>query len=163
MSVRAFRVTGMDVDVHGDVDWHGELVEQLDWHWRGLLRPRFEGLGDEEYLWEPVPGCWSVRPDGAGGFTRDDAAPGEPRPEALAQLDEAYERWTKGVRSLDEAGLARRCGQAERLYPDAPLASLILHINRETILPQALAAWGDPQGAEIALLRDLYRARPKGS
>jgi hypothetical protein len=57
------------------------------------------------------------------------------------------------VRSLDEAGLARRCGQAERLYPDAPLASLILHINRETI----------HHGAEIALLRDLYRARPKGS
>ena len=25
-------------------------------------------LSDEEYLWEPVPGCWSVRPDGDGGF-----------------------------------------------------------------------------------------------
>ena len=25
-------------------------------------------LSDEEYLWEPVSGCWSVRPDGAGGF-----------------------------------------------------------------------------------------------
>jgi hypothetical protein len=50
---------------------------------------------------------------------------------------------------VDEAGLARRCGSAERLYPDAPLASLVLHINRETI----------HHGAEIALLRDLYRAR----
>ena len=25
-------------------------------------------LTDEEYLWEPVPDCWSVRPDAAGGF-----------------------------------------------------------------------------------------------
>ncbi|MGP3966424.1 DinB family protein [Streptomyces sp. 6N223] len=176
-----------------EIAWQRELVDQLDWHWRGLLRPRFEGLTDEECLWEPAPGCWSVRPDGAGGFTRDDVAPGEPDPEpaplttiawrmghliadilggrasrhfggppvahatwgyagtaaeALAQLDEAYERWMAGVRSLDEAGLARRCGPAERLYPDAPLAALVLHINRETI----------HHGAEIALLRDLYRA-----
>lgn len=38
------------------------LAEQLEWHWREQLRPRLEGLSDEEYLWEPVPGCWSLRP-----------------------------------------------------------------------------------------------------
>ena len=43
-----------------DIDWNRELVEQLDWHWNGHLRPRLEGLADAEYLWEPVPG-WSVR------------------------------------------------------------------------------------------------------
>jgi hypothetical protein len=48
------------------IDWSHELVEQLDWHWQNHVRPRFEGLSDEEYLWEPVPGCWSVR-------RRDDA------------------------------------------------------------------------------------------
>ena len=26
-----------------------------------MAEVRLSGLGDEEYLWEPVPGCWSVR------------------------------------------------------------------------------------------------------
>lgn len=38
-----------------------DLHEQLTWHWEAQLRPRFEGLTDEELRWEPVPGCWSVR------------------------------------------------------------------------------------------------------
>jgi len=42
------------------------LLDQLDWHWQHQLRPRLAGLGDDEYLWEPVPGCWSVRPRGTG-------------------------------------------------------------------------------------------------
>ncbi|GIG27781.1 DinB family protein [Cellulomonas marina] len=45
-------------------DRTAELLEQLTWHWEAQLRPRLDGLGDEEYLWEPVPGCWSVRPEG---------------------------------------------------------------------------------------------------
>jgi hypothetical protein len=30
------------------------------------LRPRLGGLRDDEYFWEPAPGCWSVRPRGTG-------------------------------------------------------------------------------------------------
>lgn len=26
-----------------------------------MAQVRLKGLGDDEYLWEPVPGCWSVR------------------------------------------------------------------------------------------------------
>lgn len=37
------------------------LVEQLDRHWTAQLRPRLEGLSDEEYFWEPVPGSWNLR------------------------------------------------------------------------------------------------------
>jgi hypothetical protein len=50
------------------VDWSDELHAQLDWHWQHQLRPRLDGLTDEEYLWEPVPGCWSIRgrTDGPG-------------------------------------------------------------------------------------------------
>lgn len=51
-----------------DLDLVARLHEQLDWHWRTLARPRLEGLSDEEYLWEPAPGTWSVR-------RRDDPAP----------------------------------------------------------------------------------------
>jgi hypothetical protein len=42
------------------------LLDQLDWHWQHQLRPRLDGLTDEEYLWEPVPGCWNIRPRGTG-------------------------------------------------------------------------------------------------
>jgi hypothetical protein len=65
---------------------------------------------------------------------------------ALAQLDDAYERWITGVRALSDDDLARRCGPAEGPYADYSLSELILHINREVI----------HHGAEIACLRDHY-------
>ena len=43
------------------------LAGQLRWHWENQARPRLEGLTDQEYLWEPVPGCWNVRPRGTKG------------------------------------------------------------------------------------------------
>jgi hypothetical protein len=48
------------------MDWNFQLAEQLDWHWREHLRPRLDGMTDEEYRWEPVPGAWNVRPRGTG-------------------------------------------------------------------------------------------------
>lgn len=180
------------------IDWNEELVEQLDWHWQHQARPRLNGLADAEYLWEPVAGCWNVRPreqaatdlrHGQGDFVLDFAWP-EPSPppvttiawrlahlivgvfgqrsaahfggtpttwdshvyagtasDALAQVDEAYATWVKGVRGLGADGLQRPCGPAEGAFAKYPLGSLILHINREAIHHMA----------EIALLRDLYR------
>jgi hypothetical protein len=180
------------------VDWNNQLAEQLDWHWRVQLRPRLDGLTDDEYRWEPVPGAWNVRPRGTstapisvgtGDFTIDFAMP-QPDPPpvttiawrighivvgvlgmrvashfggppfdyntheypgaaatAMAQLDECYAGWIKGVRVLGTAGLARPCGPAEGPWADEPMAALVLHINREML----------HHGAEIALLRDLYR------
>ena len=67
-----------------DIDWTPVLTEQLDWHWRMQLRPRLGGLTDNEYLWEPIPGCWSLRPRaeattpmaaGAGDVVADFAHP----------------------------------------------------------------------------------------
>ena len=69
--------------------------------------------------------------------------------QALAQLDDAYAAWMKGVRGLGDAGLARPCGPAEGPYAEHPMAELVLHISREAI----------HHGAEIAVLRDLYRHR----
>ncbi len=43
------------------IDWNAQLAEQLDWHWQQQIRPGLDGLTDDEYLWEPVAGCWSVR------------------------------------------------------------------------------------------------------
>jgi hypothetical protein len=183
-----------------DIDWNRQLVDQLDWHWQAQLRPRLDGLTDEEYFWEPVEGCWNVRPRGtgtapiaagAGDFTIDFAWP-EPSPapvttiawriahmvvgvfgaraashfggppvdyqtfayagsagEALRQLDGTYESWRRGVAGLGAEELARECGDAEGKWASSPMATLVLHINREAI----------HHGAEIALLRDLYVRR----
>ena len=181
------------------MDWNLELREQLTFHWERYLRPRMEGLTDDEYFWEPVEGTWSVRPrgssatpPGAGGgdlvidfaFPEPDPPPvttiawrlghlivgvfrmrvhshfGGPATDyfthhyagtaagALAQLDDGYRRWVDGVAGLGTEGLSRPCGPAEGPYAEAPLATLVLHIHREIL----------HHGAEIALLRDLYRA-----
>jgi hypothetical protein len=187
------------------IDWTEELAEQLDLHWRSQLRPRLDGLTDEEYFWEPVPGMWSVRRRGkasgestaaialgGGEFTQDFAWPapdpvpattiawrlshlivgvfglrvashfgGEPvdyekydypgdAATALARLDEVYAAWIAGVRGLGADGLARPCGPAEGPYAEASMATLVLHINREAV----------HHGAEVALLRDLFRWQP---
>lgn len=45
------------------------LADQLDFHWTHQLRPRLSGLTDDEYFWEPVPGCWTVHArDGSVDF-----------------------------------------------------------------------------------------------
>jgi hypothetical protein len=185
------------------LDWHQQLIDQLDWHWQGHLRPKLVGLTDAEYLWEPVPGMWSIRPrgeavsshpGGAGDLVADISFPDpEPAPvttiawrlahlsvgvfgirasahfgdgslsyqnsvwpataeAALASLDRHYAAWMKGIRGLDAEGLARPCGPAEGPWGAEPFAALILHINREAL----------HHGAEVLLLRDLYRAGEGG-
>ena len=52
-----------------------QLVEQLDWHWSQFLRPRLNGLTDDEYFWQPVPNCWTVHPDGAIDFVYPEPDP----------------------------------------------------------------------------------------
>jgi DinB superfamily len=49
-----------------DQTWNPLLRDQLTWHWTNQLRGRLDGLTDDEYFWEPAPGCWSVRPRGTG-------------------------------------------------------------------------------------------------
>ena len=53
------------------------LAEQLDFHWTNQLRPRLDGLIDDEYFWEPVAGCWTVHRDGAIDFSMP---PPQPEP-----------------------------------------------------------------------------------
>ena len=67
-----------------DIDWNFELVDQLEQHWQRQLRPRLDGLTDDEYFWRPVPGCWTLSRRGesmapmslgTGEFTMDYAKP----------------------------------------------------------------------------------------
>lgn len=189
----------MATDTTTFIDWNQQLVDQLDFHWRGQVRPRFDGLSDAEYFWEPVPGCWNVRPRGestapiaagAGELVLEYALPApDPAPvttiawrlghilvgvlgarvashfggppveyttyewpgsasDALAALDTVYDRWIEGVRGLSADRLGEPVGPAEGPWADHPYVGLVLHINREMI----------HHSAEIALLRDLYRA-----
>ncbi|MGF0225110.1 DinB family protein [Dietzia natronolimnaea] len=78
------------------IDWTDQLADQLDYHWTGHLRPRLEGLTDDEYHFSPAPDdrTWGVRPRGTGSaevqagsgdFTIDFAYP-EPRPAPLTTI-----------------------------------------------------------------------------
>lgn len=57
-----------------------ELVDLSNFAWK-RLRGRLDGLTDEEYRWEPVPGCWTVRPRPDGTWAADQVLPGpDPAP-----------------------------------------------------------------------------------
>ena len=181
------------------VDWGRLLVGQLEFYWDVHLRPRLDGLSDEEYLWEPAEGCWSLRRAPDGGWRLDGGRP-EPSPPpvttiawrlvhvgatclanrasaffggaevpagadmfdprlvpadlpggadaAVAFLERSYRRWHDGIAALDEEGLRRPLGPRGGPFAEDPMAELVAHINREVM----------HHGAEICLLRDLYRA-----
>lgn len=88
-----------------NLDWQEMLTEQLDWHWRTQARPRLDGLTDEEYRWEPVAGCWNVRPrgtstapmqGGSGEFVCDYAYPA-PDPAPVTTIAWRLAHLTVGV------------------------------------------------------------------
>ncbi|MFD1825808.1 DinB family protein [Mumia zhuanghuii] len=135
------------------------LAEQLDWYWRKNLRPRLEGLTDEEYFWEPVRDCWSIRPrgtsvapmsEGSGEWTMDSASPAPvPAPVTTIAWRLAHiivsclgyrVAWHFGGQDVDSQTFAY-------VGPERfPMEGIVLHVNRELI----------HHGAEISLLRDLY-------
>jgi hypothetical protein len=182
----------------------GELViGQVEFYWDFHLWPRLQGLTDDEYLWEPAEGAWSVRPDASGravvdyadpvpdpppvttiawrlvhigvgcfatrvnaffgdGSAPDDANMFDPRhipadlpataADGLAFLEHWYGRWRQAIRGLSEEDLQRPLGPKGASYAGDTMLALIAHVNRETI----------HHGAEICLLRDLYRAGVAG-
>ena len=92
---------------HDEIDWNHELLDQLDWHWKDHLRPRLDNLTDHEYLWEPVAGCWSLRPRdeavspmaaGAGDVVADFEYP-EPQPAPFTTI-----AWRMGHISIGVLG-----------------------------------------------------------
>ncbi|HUJ08092.1 MAG TPA: DinB family protein [Streptosporangiaceae bacterium] len=95
-----------------DLDWTTDLAEQLDWQWRENMRPRLDSLTDREYFWEPVPGCWSVRPRaesaapravGTGDFVYEFAYP-EPEPPPVTTIAWRLAHMIVGVFASRNAG-----------------------------------------------------------
>ncbi|MCZ2850969.1 DinB family protein [Modestobacter sp. VKM Ac-2978] len=158
---------------------------------RGRLDQRLAGLGDAEYLDEPVDGAWSVRRGDDGSWTADWAHPApDPAPvttiawrlwhlasdcfadylaqtpsgrplavtgrewhgdaaSALRDLDTAATAFRTAMTGLGEQGMWRPLGPDWGPYADSSWADLLVHATDELA----------HHGAEIALLRDLYRWR----
>ncbi|MEV6106445.1 DinB family protein [Streptomyces sp. NPDC051940] len=97
----------------------GILLEQFD-KAREMAQVRLTGLGDEEYLWEPVPGCWSIRPRGEartarafgpGAWVIDRGAPDIPaseyaevarQVESGMTVEQIADDWSVGVARVEE-------------------------------------------------------------
>lgn len=168
-----------------------------DFIWQ-RTRSRLDGLSDEEYLWEPVAGCWTIRDGGNATFYADGVRPPpEPAPfttlawriahltdcygadrngrflgaalapevldpggarsgtaePAVALLERAHTRWRSHVTAVPADSMAERLGPIAGPYADGTKASFVLHMLDEFI----------HHGAELAMLRDLYRASRTGT
>lgn len=56
------------------------LVAAFDFVWARFL-DRLAGLGNDEYFWAPVPGCWSLRRGHDGRWILDGEGGGGPAPD----------------------------------------------------------------------------------
>jgi hypothetical protein len=106
------------------IDWTDQLADQLDVHWHRQLRPRYEGLTDSEYFWEPVANCWNIRPRGqgraamaAGGgeFVIDYADP-EPSPAPVTTIAWRLAQAGCKVDVYDKGEAGRGASWADRLH-----------------------------------------------
>ncbi|MGY1807871.1 DinB family protein [Blastococcus sp. SYSU D00669] len=170
------------------------LLHVWDDAWERLDR-RLAGLSDEEYLWRPVPGAWSVSRADDGTWTADgtydepDPAPvttiawrlwhlasdclayylrtspgGRPlavddrewhgdAATALRDLRAAATAFRAAAETRGEDGIWERLGPRWGPYAEGTWADLVAHALDELA----------HHGAEIALLRDLYRWGQTGS
>ena len=165
------------------------LRSQWDRSCERLLR-RLDGLTDDEYRWEPVAGCWNVRPSPAspGGWTVDypDVHPDPPplttiawRMLHISDGNSIYweHSFGPGIQNFwdlrvqgDAAGATEYLADSQRPIK-ATLAEIDderlsemrpTHLGVEWPAHRVFAVLIDEQvhhGAEIALLRDLYRNR----
>ena len=82
------------------MDVLASVLSSFDQTW-DQLRRRLRGLGDEEYLWEPVPGCWSVRPGPGGPLADGPAVDDESDPDPAPVTTLAWRTWHVAVDALD--------------------------------------------------------------
>lgn len=182
------------------LDRLGVLLDQLDSS-RHLSRQRLEDLADDEYLWEPVLGCWSVRRRGENvgaqaygpGDWQLDFELNLPEPPPVTTIAWRLGHLTSGIAGRWEWTFGSRRRPPEGLVDFTPHAAKALaewwswlarwREGLATLTPEQLDQvgfgqypWGlDPSIAfvgivwwtnqeiihhlaEIALLRDLWRA-----
>lgn len=171
-------------------DLSAHLAEQLDLHWRGALRPRLDGLTDDEYFFEPVPDCWTVHRDGSIDFAYPEPTP-PPFTTIAWRLAHVivgvlavrvhshfggppadYQTWDYAVdadsalRQLDDAYAGWFAGvqgldDADLANPVGPAEGPWAQESMSTLVLH-INREVIHHGAEISLLRDLYAHTTKG-
>jgi DinB superfamily len=154
------------------------------------------GVGDEEFFWEPVAGCWTVHhrskvraasADGCGEWVIDYEVP-DPDPAPLttiawravhiAAVNYLYWDYAFGPATLSfdlEIPGDARAAVAWLYASQEPLADELARLGEEDLDMPRRTNWGElwpchrifttliteqvHHGAEISLLRDLYRNR----
>jgi hypothetical protein len=168
----------------------GLLLAQMDEVY-DRLRGRLEGLGDDEYFWEPVGGCWTVHRDPSGAWVTDYAEP-DPDPAPLttigwrlvhlADCKVMYHEWGFGPRRLTWPELAAPATAAEAVERleegQGRLRAALAGLGDDELDEPRWTNWGERwpawrllwtmidhdahHGAEIGCLRDLYRVTAAG-
>ena len=154
------------------------------------LMRRVDGLGNREYLWEPTPDAWSVRPtvngapavDGAGirdidpppvttiawrtwhiaidcfddyrrRFGGDESdAPSEWTLDASEAIQVIRTKWQEYRSHVVDLDWWQELGESWGPWSRHCVADMVMHASNELV----------HHGAEIGLLRDLYRSRDAG-
>jgi len=152
------------------------------------LRSRLEGLTDEEFFWEPVPDCWTVRLSENGRWMVDyaDPAPAPPpfttiawRLVHVAACKVMYYEYAFGAGKLtwDELEIPHTVATALAWLAEghARLQAALDSLSDADLEEMRLTNWGElwhtwrifwamishdlHHGAEIGCLRDLYRTK----
>lgn len=126
--------------------WGALLAEQLDVYWHASLWPRVQGLTDDEYRWEPVPGCWSVRPHPDGTWQPDGLTGPQPDPPPVTTI-----AWRLNHVAVDVLGT-----RARAFFGDAPAGGDMFDPR---LRPATLPATADDA---VALLAESFRAWQDG-
>jgi hypothetical protein len=163
------------------------LAEQLEEAYRGL-RERIEGLTDEEFWWEPVRDCWTVRrrPNGLWMVDYPDVHPDPPpfttiawRLDHLAECKVMYHEYAFGAGRLTwpEIDSAHTTADAIAMLERGQrlLMSALDGMADDDLDAPRMTNWGEEwptwrvlwtmvdhdlhHGGEIGVLRDLYRER----
>ncbi len=166
------------------------LLAELDEAWQSLLR-RLEGLVDDEFFWEPVSGCWTVRQDLEDRWIVDYAVPApDPPPFTtiawrmvhVAACKVMYFEYAFGPGKLtwDELEIPYTAASAVIWLEagQARLRSALEGLTDADLEEMRPTNWGDQwptwrifwtmashdlhHGAEVGCLRDLYRAVGQG-
>jgi hypothetical protein len=144
-----------------DQTWNSLLRDQIDWHWTHQLRDRLDGLGDDEYFWEPAPGSWNVRPRGtgtapvqagSGAMTIDFAFP-PPDPAPLTTIAWRLGHVIVGVLAMRNASHFGRTPTDYQSFDYAPTAAVAL-----AQLDEEYATWL----AGVESLGEAGLSRPAG-
>ncbi|HEY6593854.1 MAG TPA: DinB family protein [Asanoa sp.] len=131
------------------------------------LDRRLDGLTDVEFLWEPVPGCWTLRQHATadGGWLLDyDEPPPEPPPLttiAWRLLHLANGNWIywehafgPGARMFTDLVMPRSADEARRYWRDsrAPITAWLEAASDEALEELRPSHDGEPRTAGEVLL-----------